>query len=606
MIERGGVVCGATLDGFVVKHIIVDKVEDLRKLQGSKYVQSDLGNSFVEIKKLLKSGRQVLFIGTPCQVAGLKNFVHGLDSNLLAIDFICHGVPSPGVLRRYVEELRQRYPTAVTMSFRDKVKGWNPHHAIALYDENARSVFRESGQYNAYIRGFLKNVFCRRSCSQCPFTTKERVGDITLGDYWGIKKIAPKLNSSKGVSLTVVHTEKGKALFDALKEKLELSHEIPYDFAVANQAQLRKPSKISVHRKKFFQWMRDGRSIEYFLERAMFPVGILNFHFANSFGAVLVAYSLQKVIGSFGYKTQNINFVVPRAEVPSFIDFREKYLSISKTPLDATKLKSNNLFWKRVVVGSDQVWRMFNTDVYMCAWASGNKSLISYAASFGKKNYVGKLPKERAKTLLGRFDFISVREDSGVNICKNDFGVEAVHVIDPTMLLPVKNYDALIDPTAVKPPDKPYVCLAFINIKTDVIGDNNLFGDFRDNYVLWNALRDEDGVTREMSTWLTSIRDADYIITDSFHVTAFSILFNKQFVSIVKSNGLARIPSLLNQCGIPLTRIYGDIKDISLKSFEEKIDYDIVNKMVAKEREKGRLFIKMALAAPPHYKKPVE
>ena len=606
VIERGGVVCGAALEGFVVKHILVDNVDDLSRLQGTKYVQSDLGDNFIEIKKLLKSGREVLFTGTPCQVAGLKNFMRGFDENLLTIDVVCHGVPSPGVLRRYIEELKQCYPTAVTMSFRDKFYGWNPHHAIALYDTNLHRVFRESGKHNAYIKGFLKNVFCRRSCANCSFASKERVGDITLSDYWGITQLFPELNDKKGISLTVPNTDKGRSFFESIKESLEMIRETPYAFAVANQGQLRKPGKISAYRKKFFQWMSEGRSIEYFLERFMFQIGILNFHFANSFGALLVSYALQRAIKSLGYTSENINYVVERPEMSAFSEFRNKFIKTSATPLNKIQLKSKNLYWKRIVVGSDQVWKMFNTGVYMCDWASGKKSLISYAASFGHDVYSGRIPSERAQKLLSRFDFISVREESGVDICKKEFGVEAVHVIDPTLLLTRNHYEKMIDPNSVMIPDKPYAVVAFINkTKTYIPTDETLLTDFRDKYAVWDPIADENGVRHSMSTWLASIRDAEFIITDSFHVTAFSILFNKQFVSIVRANGLARIPSLLKQCGIPSTRIYKSIKNVSLESFEEKIDYGIVNKLVEKEREKGFMFLKMALAAPPNYKQPV-
>lgn len=607
MLERGGAVCGAALEGFTVKHILVDNVDELRRLQGTKYVQSDLGNIFVEIKRLLKTGRQVLFIGTPCQVTGLKNFVSGLGENLLTVDLVCHGVPSPGVLRRYVDELRQRYPTAVTLSFRDKVYGWHRYHAFALYDEKSEIVFREGGPINAYIQGFLKNVFCRQSCAQCPFSTKERAGDITLSDYWGIEKFEPAFNDKKGISMAALHTDKGRAFFESMKEKLSEIRETPYSIAVQNQAQLRKPSAMSPLRAEFFRWLRAGRSVEYFLERKLFPVGILNFHFANSYGALLVSYSLQQAINSLGYSSENINFVVDTRNVQAFDEFRQAFIKTSKVPLGIRRLKSQNLNWKRVVVGSDQVWRMFNTNVYMCDWASDKKSLISYAASFGHTQYSGRIPVDRAKKLLGRFDFISVREDSGVDVCNETFDVEAVHVLDPTMLLTRERYEKLIDPRAVELPDKPYVVVAFINANTsDIISNEELLADFRKKYVLWNPLKDETGKARAMSMWLASIRNAQLIITDSFHVTAFSILFNKQFVSIVRANGLARIPSLLRKCGIPSTRIFKALKDVTLKSFDEKIDYEIVNRLVEKEREKGFMFLKMALAAPPNYKKPVE
>lgn len=606
IIERGGVVCGAALEGFTVKHILVDNVDELSRLQGTKYVQSDLGNNFVEIKRLLKDGRTILFTGTPCQVSGLKNFVRGLDKNLFTVDLICHGVPSPGVLRQYIDELRLRYPDAASVSFRDDVNGWGFEYAFSLFDGSNKNIFKESNAINAYLKGFLQNVIDRQSCNQCSFSTKERAGDVTVGDYWGIQKIAPELNDKRGTSMIVCNTDKGAALFDLIKDKLAVTGEIPYSFAVANQAQLKAPSKSSPLRAEFFRHFKDGGKVENYLSDRLTKIGILNLCNSSNIGAVLVAYSVSKAVEQLGYPTEIINFY-PRRQPKNLRDFLHYYLQVSAPYVDAEHIKALNPAYKKIIVGSDQVWKFGDTGVNMLNWASGYKSFITYAASFGDNEYSGGIPVEQAAKLLKRFDFISVREASGVDICKNTFGIEAVHVVDPTMLLTREHYEGMINPKLVEKPDKPYVAYMLFDEADKFIRAGKGLGDFRNRYVLWNVLKYDNGVFRNISSWLAGIRDAECVITNSFHGTVFSILFNKQFVVVnAPGRGSDRIPSLFKLLNIPLNRFYNQIGDVTLKSFDEKIDYTMVNRLVEKEREKGFMFLKLALSAPPNYKKPID
>ena len=571
VLENGGFAVGAVNDNFYVHHEIIDHFSDIIKTAGSKYVQSDLGEVFTKVKTLLDRGERVLFTGTPCQVAGLQNFLRKEYSNLTTIDFICHGVPSPGVLRRYIMELKETYYTATYCTFRDKVNNWSAAHAFALYDDAGNTVFREYGSYNVYIRGFLHNIFDRQSCSRCLFTTKERVGDITLGDFWKSGNYKAELTDKKGTSLVFINTEKGREAFAAIKDQLAIDEEVPVKVAVEAQAQLRGPAKASPLRREFFDCYQNEGRIIYYLENKLYRVGILNFHFANNFGAVLVPFALSKIIEKLGYLPEVINYFGDNkvAANPSFEEFRTKYLVRTKRLDTKEDLIKISPWWKRIVVGSDQVWRMFDTGIYMLNWAGGKKTLISYAASFGNDTYTGRITKPEAKALLERFDAISVREASGVAICKNDFGIPAMHVLDPTLLLDAEDYVKIIDEKSdgktTVIPEKKQLCLAILN-KANVfdVNDNNILKDFRGKYVFTNALF-ENGKYRPIEGWLESIRKAEYVIVDSFHATVFSIIFKKQFICIVADgvNGQGRIPSLLKLLHIDMNRIYKSVSDIS-------------------------------------------
>lgn len=607
VIESGGVVCGAAIENFVVKHILVDREEDLIKLQGTKYVQSDPGDCFVEIKKLLSAGRKVLFAGTPCQVAGLKNFIGDRNENLLTVDLICHGVPSPGVLRKYLEELRRRYPTAATVKFRDNVSGWSYSYAFTLFDRDGQKVFSRLNAYNPYLKAFSQNVITRRSCGRCEFCTAARVGDITVGDYWGITKIDPALNDKKGTSLVFVNTDKGRALYDSIGARLSINKALPVQNAVEHQGNLRRPSPESSLREAFFTHFKNGGGVDDWLANRLWSVGILNLCNTPNMGAALVAYSLSRAIESLGYSATIINSFPPKNTSTYLQKLLHHYLKFSAPCRTLADFRKINPQFKNIIVGSDQVWKFGHTAVNMLNWAAGRKTFISYAASFGDDEYSGKIPKARAAKLLTRFDFVSVREASGVDICKNDFGLDAVHVVDPTMLLTRGHYEKMINPKRIVIPNKPFVAYMLFDEANKLIADGKVLNDLREKFALWNILKDKQGAFRSLSSWLSAIKNAEYVITNSFHGTVFSILFNKQFVVVAApGRGEGRIPSLFKMFRIPMTRYYQSIKDVSLKSFDEKIDYNLVNALVEKEREKGFMFLRLALAAPLNQKDPVK
>ena len=219
--NMNGVVCGATMDDSLkVKHIVIDKVIDIEKLQGSKYVQSNVGNSFYNIKKLLDEKRVVLFSGTPCQVNGLKRFLNNDYDNLITVDLVCHGVPSPKMFNDYITFLEKKYRSKI-LEYKFRCKN---HKCAQSYDtkivfHNGKNIII-SGDDDVFTNNYLANKLQNKNCYDCRFTSLKRDSDITLGDYWGIEESHPEIVSNYGISLVLVNTLKGQKIFENISDEI--------------------------------------------------------------------------------------------------------------------------------------------------------------------------------------------------------------------------------------------------------------------------------------------------------------------------------------------------------------------------------------------------
>ena len=261
VIKQGGVVFGARFDErWQVKHDYTETMEGLAAFRGSKYVQSQIGNSYQEAERFLKAGRKVLFSGTPCQIAGLRNYLRKEYDNLLTVDFICHGVPSPMVWRRYLKEevARQcdRKNSVLThpiheedvlvegISFRDKTMGWKKFSfALTLSTTNGsgdKIQFRSCYPMtkNEYLRGFMSNVYLRPSCYSCAFKCLKSKSDITLGDFWNIRLYNKHLDDNQGLSLMLLNNSRGQCLANAIRSEVAFysipNYDINSNFALMN------------------------------------------------------------------------------------------------------------------------------------------------------------------------------------------------------------------------------------------------------------------------------------------------------------------------------------------------------------------------------------
>ena len=273
VISRGGVVYGCALDSeLVARHIAVDTVEGLSSLKGSKYVQSDVGTTYREVKAQLLDDREVLYSGTPCQIAGLKNYLGKEYEGLLLVDVLCHGVPSPGVFEDYLKYLGDKFKSKpVSVNFRNKEKSWKRLYFEVIF-ENGKRYFTFCG-YDRYMSMFLNNISLRPSCYDCRFTTVNRQGDITLGDFWGIGRKYPERDDDKGISLIIVNTEKGQKAYGEIADKLD-AFESDIDTAKAGQLILSASVKKHARYDEFFE-LYEKRGIKKAAETTVYIPGRL-------------------------------------------------------------------------------------------------------------------------------------------------------------------------------------------------------------------------------------------------------------------------------------------------------------------------------------------
>lgn len=251
VIKNNGVVFGAALSKDVVEHIGIEKKEDLPKLMGSKYVQSDLNETFRIIKNRLTKNQKVLFVGTPCQVAGLYSFLGNRHKDLITVDFICHGVPSPSVFKRYVTYIENKFNKKICdVQFRSKKISWSRFSLAVKFTDNTEFV--EEFTLNSYMKGFINNLFLRPSCHDCRFKEKNHFGDITIGDFWGIKNVKPELDTESGVSLCCINTQNGADWFENIKKQL-LVESVSFDEAIKYNTAYTKSVKPNRMREWFFK-----------------------------------------------------------------------------------------------------------------------------------------------------------------------------------------------------------------------------------------------------------------------------------------------------------------------------------------------------------------
>ena len=251
IIRQNGVVYGAGFDGdFSVKHIKINKEQEIGLLQGSKYLQSSIGNTYVQVKKDLEGDKKVLFTGTPCQIEGLKNFLRKDYINLFTMDFICHGVPSPMIWKEYLNEIRDNKQGEIkTVYFRDKKLGWKLFSLKIIFDKD---TYINDLNQDLYMKGFLQDLYLRPSCYNCKFKKINRLSDITVADFWGIDKVLPKMDDDKGTSLIIIHTDKGKQLFDILFDRM-IVNEVNMNEALKYNLSMIKSVKYNKKRKEFFE-----------------------------------------------------------------------------------------------------------------------------------------------------------------------------------------------------------------------------------------------------------------------------------------------------------------------------------------------------------------
>ncbi|MDY0236844.1 MAG: polysaccharide pyruvyl transferase family protein [Gudongella sp.] len=606
VLSRGGYVCGAVYDEDMnVVFKITDNEEGLAAMHGSKYIFSDMGTTHKEIKDLVDSGKIVLFSGCPCQVAGLRRFV-GDNGNLLTVDLLCGGLPSKGMYRRYLREISEGKKVK-EIQFRSKKYPFGT--SVIRFEDGSEKVSLS----DAYFKAFLGDITKPAACYDCLFAEAPRQGDVSIGDLWSADKIISDTDLSNGISCVMINNRKGMELFELACRNATYLKEIPLSF-LKRFNRLKQTRTPPLSRQRFFYLLKRGhpflKAVDYSL-KWKFDVGITGFWRVHNYGGVLTYFALYRLITDMGLEpilieARNVSKGAPPS--PVLLGMKYPFYNVSRYHKDMDDERELNLRVSRFLVGSDQVWnRRFisqsSLECYALDFVSPWRKRISVASSFGSDRFNGsEEEEEKFAELLRRFDFVSVRERTGAELCEK-YGVRAEVILDPVMLCDERHYEELISNSKAMFPNNYAFCYGadVSKFKAERIAEEAGCGLIK----VERFGMKPTGVTPTPITdvgvvenWIKCLRDSSFVVGDSFHAAAFSILFRKPFAVVYKNrgneSGFDRIKTLLDTFGLN-DRLYSSVDDVTYEKMMEPIDYDRVNAILERERERCLDWIKKAL-----------
>ena len=620
IIRENGVVCGAkyTDDFQFVYHAWAADNEELNPLRGSKYVQSETRLTYREAKKYLEEGRSVLYTGCPCQIAGLYRFLGKDYPNLYTADLVCHGSNSLTAYQSFLKEFTEGEEIE-KVDFRDKkFYSWSTPTVVYLKNGNVKKAAWDEG---FWYKGFLEGVINRQNCFSCVYAGKQRVADITMADCWQVHRINPAYDDRRGTSLVLINSDKGRAMFERVRPQMTLCEPISLDEMSKYNGQLRGPTTAHPSRKFFFSHLEQlGYHKALWYGRGMrFDVAIVGWWFASNYGSSLTYYALGTVLEDMGKQV----LMVPVAkadgspwepETKYSIDFISKYFRIGRDR-DFDKMNEFNHFCDSFALGSDQMWNGGSTGLvgytFFLDFVDKSKKKIAIATSFGTNDfYASEEVRETAGDYLRRFDAISVREKSGVSVCKERFDVNAEQIIDPVFWCRPEQYERLTESVQLPVPRKYLLCyildpscekeaaaraiaeheglevLAILGLK-----------EYRAKKNAWHVGAILPQVTA--SEFMYYIQNCSYLLTDSHHGGCFAIIYRKPYAVIANANrGVDRFETVADAFGLR-DHLFFDAGDIcNSERAYTPIDYAYVAEQIKRENDRAMLWLKNALECP--------
>lgn len=614
ILEKKGYICGASYnENFSVNHIIVDNSNDLNKLKGSKYFQSTIGSCYKEIKEILENDNYVLFSGTPCQVAGLNSFLEKEYEKLITVELLCHGTPSYKIFKKYLEE-NFDINEIEEVNFRNKELSWRCDKLTIKTKNQEIQIKKKSESW--FEEGFHSSLFNRKSCAPCQYAKLPRVADITIADWWGIDKIDKNLDDKKGTSLILINNEKAKKIYKELNFNIKKNEKIDLELAKKSvNRTIYAPLEHHKNRNKFFEDIKkfEGKKVVKMCKENKFDIGILGLWMGNNYGCVATGYALYKLCEELGYTTAFIDkkrkkkHYNPNSMINRFVKDLNVFLCEEKK----TNELNNN--FDNFIVGSDQVWNYNLTSLsnrfMFLDFAQSNKRKIAYSSSLGNEFTTNNDNHENEilAYLLNKFDAISVRENYAVDELKNKVNIDAIQVLDPVFVCDKKAYLDLIqksninvetdymfayvlDPTPEKNEILKYIS-STLNLKLIVCTDATHNEKKKLLITQGEVLGEID-----FKDWLKYYLSAKYIFTDSFHGTCFSIIFEKNFVSMGNiGRGIKRFNSLLENFEQE-ERLILSLEEIKNKKLLEiPVNYEKNKEKIQEQKDFAKNWLKNAL-----------
>ncbi len=612
VLRKGGFVCGAAWDeSWNVHHIIIDNQEDLAKLRVSKYVQSFMGDCFAQIKKLLDYDKLVLFSGMPCQNAGLQKFLGKDYDNLITIDLLCHGAPSPKVWQDYLKA-NFDVDKITHITFRSKKSGWNcGTGAIVSF---LTTDGGGGGMLKKYYPAFLGHKLSNEACLECPYKFIPRISDITLGDFWSYRSFDEKLSDDKGLSIALANSPKGLKLLLEIKDECKSFKEINLhkDWSYI---EVNKKSRATAERELFFKDYAKI-SVNQSLDAANhehYDVALLGMFSGCNYGSALVSYAAQEIIKGLGF---SVVLIFKKREPTLVLDARNKSLAFARTHGHITRfydynedVSDINQLVDAFVVGSDTNWMWEDVRAthhyYWLDFAQADKRKIAFSTSFAHD--IPDIPQAQypeLKYLYSRFDAISCREATGITALKERFGVDATHLYDPTLIADKAIFEELAKES--KRTDKNYLFAYILDLTPEKEAAVQAMARELNLPIRCISKMLYEGYSKivtdkniKIVDFVYLVKNATLVVTDSFHGTAFSVIFERPFVSFVNMwRGGARY-QIFRDMGLS-SALVNDVASVSLDpaKYVQSFDFSCAKAVLTREREKARDWLKNALFSP--------
>ena len=626
ILSKEGVVYGAAMDHrFRVHHTKVTEKDGISVLYRSKYVQSSMEGVYDDLLNEVLSGKTVLFSGTPCQVAAVRNYL-GEEKlkNVFLVDVLCHGVPSQKMWEDYLRE-NFDIEEIQAVDFRNKEPGWKAEELLITYKNGKREIVGRKD--SAYEEGFLSNLCLREGCAECVFACIQRPGDLTIGDFWGIEKHDPEIQDHLGISEILVNNQKGQLLLDQIQSRLLTVKEFPVNTVSENRLQPLPSNPLSVRFRDLYQRRGFSESVQSVIKQK-YDIGLAAHYCAQNYGAQLTQWALYHILTQEGFSVLMVER--PRDASPELKEpvpnlfFRDPYPDYAKSELFSSveDMKILNQRCEVFITGSDQMFNPYTFLHMRCFqglnFVTDDHIKIGYALSWGKNEF----PDDRATIseeayYLGKYDAVSVREDTALRMLREDFGIpDTEFVLDPLFLCEKddilrlsEGYQSRTDLSG------RYICVYVLDISDEQIsmvirealkcGIHRilLFTDpgYPGNSV--SRIKSEevqiDWMKSETIECLISvIQHAEYVITDSYHGTCMAVLFGKQFISMAnKSRGIDRFTSLLHLLEMDdrLSYSWSETEAKFDQLMTDPISFEKARLILERERQKSRKWLLKAI-----------
>lgn len=632
IIEAGGIVYATRWsDDFVAYIDSTDDLEELHYFMHSKYVQSNVGNSYQFVLNDLKKSRKVLFVGTPCQIKGLNSFLRGQNiEDLITIDLACFGVPSNGVFQQYLNDNFDKKKIN-DIIFRDKSKcGWSSY-GYRINMKDGSSVFPSIND-DCYQQAFHNVLFRNETCEQCDYYKLPRAGDFTIGDFWGIDIHDSSWNDEKGTSLVLINSEKSQLLWNDLSKAFARVEQVPIEWC-ANKGNRVVTNARSGHRNRaYFKQLLKTNTFNESVKKALSNkhdiglVCLMNYNIGNN----LTNYALYSYLKKIGYSVLMVN-VPSSAEYSQYHELNGETFYFMKDPYDShdvLRAKDKYELYKlsdvcaTYIVGPDQLWREsfikgmdFHT---LLEWVPSYKYKFSYGTSVGVSYEEGFSDITYfAKYMISRFDSISVRENFAKKKLEKEYGTYAEVVMDPVFLCDKSFYETMAKSGKHRTLNGKYVAAYFLdpseqkeralldlaNEKTNgryMVMTEPTYKKMHSELLKYTL---EPGVEE----WLAMMANSDCIITDSFHGMCFALIFNKPFCVTYSSDnwrGIERFQDLLERINLQELLCLDDYSDLKAKI--EEADFESAYQMISDFTLESKEWLKKELSKAKLYRGSIE